>query len=311
MARVVATTLRLWLRRRVLRVPDGARVGAGRWAGVAVVVIVIAGAAAVTITGTWPFKADQAGRHSHAGQPLSPVAKLTLANREAAAAWVSDQVAAGTTVGCDPVMCAALAKTGFVGTTTIKPGSVLPRGVVLLVTTAVLRAHYGRLLGIDAPATIASFGTGQAGVQVRVMAPSGVAAYRLAAGHALGARLKQGQQLATSGGPRLSAAARQDLIAGRVDPRLVVVLQRLLARYPVYVVSFGDPGPGAGAWAPLRSAVIGGLQRREGGRQVSQLGPVLSLLHAQPAPYDAIVTQPPVTNGSVVLDIGFPAPSPI
>jgi hypothetical protein len=305
---VVATTLRLWLRRRLLRVPDGARVGTGRWVGVAVVVIVIAGAAAVTISGTWPPRASQARRHS---QPLSPAAKLMVANRAAAAAWVSAQVAPGTSVGCDPVMCTALVRTGFAGATTIRPGSALPSNVALLVTTAVLRAQYGTQLGVDAPATIASFGSGQAGVQVRVVAPGGVAAYRVAAGRARGARLKVGQELASSSGPHLSAAARQDLIAGRVDPRLMVVLQRLLARYPVYVVSFGDPGPGAGGWAPLRSAVIDGLQRREGGREVSQLAAVLNLLRTQPAPYKANISQPPAASGTVLLDVGFPAPSPI
>lgn len=52
----------------------------------------------------------------------------------------------------------------------------------------------------------------------------------------------------------VSATARSQLAAGRVDSRLLLALALLAGREPVDIVRFGNPGPGAGPGVPLRFA---------------------------------------------------------
>ena len=49
----------------------------------------------------------------------------------------------------------------------------------MVVATAAVRSQFGaRLAGVYAPVVLARFGTGAAGIAVRVIAPGGAAAYR-------------------------------------------------------------------------------------------------------------------------------------
>jgi hypothetical protein len=113
LARVIATTLRLWLRRRVLRVADGNRIGPLRWTAVAALVLIVCGAAgggaAVAFKTTPP---PPRPRHHHVPR-ITPLQAETAANEQAAAAWIVAQVAPGTNVACDPAMCTALQSAGF------------------------------------------------------------------------------------------------------------------------------------------------------------------------------------------------------
>ena len=79
-----------------------------------------------------------------------------------------------------------------------------------------------RLATVYAPQTLASFGSGAARIDVRVIAPDGAAAYRTALAADLRARRAAGLQLLAD--PRVSAqaSARSQLAAGRVDERLLM-----------------------------------------------------------------------------------------
>jgi hypothetical protein len=312
LAKVVGTTLRLWLRRRVLRVSDGASVGVLRWAGVSIVILLVAGggaALALGLSGTHraPARPQPSPRPAAARATQAQV----MAAEHAAATWIVGQVAAGTGVGCDPAMCADLQSAGLPAAqqVVIEPSSSLPGIGGLLVVTAAIRNQDGPELAAQASRVIASFGTGPALVQVRNTTTGTAAAYQAALRQAIAASRTAGRALARNGRLRLYGASRQQLLSGLVDPRLLVVLKRMLAAYPVYVTGFGDAGPGAGWPAQLRSVHLDGLVRGTGKHRVSDLSGVLRLLRGERAPYRAIL-RAGQAGGRVTLTVEFRAPSP-
>jgi hypothetical protein len=324
LARVVATTLRLWLRRRVLRVADDAPIGALRWTAVTAAVLVVAaavgGGVAVALPRSRPALSRSAlaaaDQHHHALRP-SASAQAESAAEQAAAAWIAAQVAASTSVWCDVVMCTALQTAGFPATQVVmmSPGSTLPtvgRGGAagLVVETAAAQADLGHQLPVAAPQVLASFGTSPEMVQVRVIGGT-PAAFRAAARAAIIADAKSGRNLARNHRLHLSAAARAQLGSGLVDPRLVFLLGQLVAAKPVYVTSFGNADPGVAWPAELRSVTITGFVGGSARHRVNVLGAVLRLLRSQPARYRAIVQQGIGPGGEVALTIGFPAPGPL
>jgi hypothetical protein len=317
LAHVIATTLRLWLRRRVLHVADGARIGALRWTAVAAVVLIVAGAAgggaAAALARSQP--ARPAARH-HAPPPISPAQAATTANEQAAAGWIASQVARSTTVACDPAMCPHLQAAGFPETQQLmlQPGSTLPVAAAgttaLVVATAEAHAYLGAQLTDAAPEVLASFGAGQEGVQVRVIG-SNPAAFRSAARAALAGAVKRGKSLSRNRRVHLAGQARRQLLSGLIDPRLLVVLDRLVAAHPVELIGFGSAAPGTAWPAQLRSVTITGLVHGSGRHRTSDVAAVLRLLHRQPVAYRPTVQQGKGTDGAVTLTIEFPAPSPL
>ncbi len=314
--RVVGTTLRLWLRRRVLRVRDDAGIGALRWTAVTVAVLLVAGAAAgglaASLTASQP--APIRPRHHAAPAPKISIAQAqTTANEQAAAAWIASQVSSGATVGCDPVMCADLQSAGFPARqqATVQPASALPGGGDLVVATAVIRAGFGLQLAAAARQVIATFGTGAQVVQVRVVSTGTPAAFRAAAKAAVAADKRLARTLSRARRLHLYGSSRQELLTGLVDRRLMVVLGRLLTAHPVYVAGFGDAGPGASWPSELRAVNIVDLVRGTGKHRVSDLSSVLGLLHRQRSPYRPMVSQKHSPGGRVTLTIEFPAPSPV
>jgi hypothetical protein len=309
LARVMGTTLRLWFRRRVLRVPDGARTGALRWSGLTAAVLVVAGAAAglaVWLSGAQPAHV----RAYHHAAPLpNPALALTAANEHEASAWIMGQVAPGTSIGCDPTMCGYLQAMGQATAqqVVLQPGGALPGTAAVIVATPAVRAQAGAALDSQAQEVIASFGTGAEQVQVRVTGTG----YLTAARRAVAASGKAGRALARNARLHLSGSARRVLDGGLVDTRLQVVLKRLLAAHPVYVIGFGDAGPGASWPALLRSVTIGRLVHGTGTHRFSELAAMLRLLHAQGAPYRPGVYQERLAGGQALLTIEFPAPSPL
>ena len=118
---------------------------------------------------------------------------------------------------------------------------------------------------MSAPAVIASFGSGEARTDVRAVAPDGAAAYRAALSADWAARRSAGADLARNPRLRAAGAARQELLAGTADSRLLVMLAALAAWHPVTVVAFGGPAPGATAGVPVREmevSVTGGPAAR-------------------------------------------------
>jgi hypothetical protein len=322
--KVIGTTLRLWLRRRVLRVPDSERMGtryAGRVVAVLAAVVVIAGGA---VAGVLTVHAQTAGSHrQHAGarpkltpaQAAAQAAAVAAArtNGEAAARWIAAQVGQGLVVGCDPATCAAILAAGYPtgGQVVLQPGVRLPGAGSLIVATAAVRAQYGTRLASAAPAVIASFGSGAQAVQVAVVVPGGPQAYIQAASNALAARQDAGRTLLRDRTVHTRGAIRAELGSGRVDPRLITVLARLAAHYAVYVVRFGDNGPQAGAATPFRMAEVAASSSRGGRRASSDLSGMEKLLKSQPAGYRAELLQLRLPGGMHVLEIKFLAPSPI
>jgi hypothetical protein len=318
---VIGTTLRLWVRRRVLHVPDTGRIGTARRAGVAAVIVValVAAAVAVVVALTGAPASQRASQHA-AAPALTPAQKQAraaaaaqaVANGAAAATWVAAQVSRQTIIGCDPATCADILADGYTsgGQVVLQPGVSLPAAGAVVVATPAVRAQYGARLAAAAPAVIAAFGAGPQAVQVRVVVPGGQAAYSQAATSAMMARRNAGIKLLGDGRVRVGPAAREELTAGLVDLRLLTVLNRLAARYPVYINHFGDSGPLADSSAPLRLAEIVGLTSKHAPRQASELAAVERLLEDQPSGYQAALTPLSLPRGKYGLKIQFPAPSP-
>jgi hypothetical protein len=314
---VIGTTMRLWLRRRVLRVPDSGRIGTRRTVAVLAAVVVVAGnAVAITLT----VRAHDNGSHkqSFVIRPSQTPARAAAtaaaqANGEAAARWIVAQAGHRLVIGCDAATCAAILADGYPtgGQVVLQPGVRLPRPGSLIVATPVVRAQYGARLRTVAPAVIASFGAGAQAVQVAVVVRGGPQAYSRAASKALAARRHAGRTLLQDRKMHARGVVRTDLRAGRVDPRLITALRRLAARYAVYLLHFGDAGPQAGRAVPFRMAEVAAVSRRSGRRARSDLRAMEKLLKGEPARYRAKLLQKRLAGGTVVLEIKFLAPSPV
>ncbi len=312
---MLATTIRLWWQRRGR---------GGRWLITAVVVIIAllaAGGIAVALTSGSGRGAGQAtasppaSQQASQGPSLSPAeAQAAATARAVAASWVAQQVTPGTIVSCDAQMCTNLEQAGlptgqllYLGV-----GTASPAESSVLVVTAVVRQEYGaRLAAVYAPGVLASFGTGGAQVEVRVVAPGGAAAYAAGLHADLAARVAAGRRLLHN--PRLhpSAAARQALAAGQPDGRLLADFAALAAGHPLRVIDFG-PGPaGLSPGQPLRTADIAPAGFGTA-RQPDNLRLLARLLLAEPPRYrPASLTRLRLAGGTAVLRVTFTAPSPL
>ena len=317
--KVIGTTLRLWVRRHVLHVPDTGKIGRARAAGVAVaaaviVVAAVAAIAAAAVALTRAPASHHARQHAQTKPPLTAAqkqaqaaaARAVAANSTAAAIWIAAQVSEQAVIGCDPATCAAILSAGYGsgGQVVLQPGVPLPSAGALVVATPAVRSQYGAGLVTTAPEVIAAFGTGPQAVQVRVIVPGGQAAYSAAASSAVQAGRTAGLKLIRESLVRVHPAARLDLTAGLVDPRLLTVLQGLGARYQIDIYSFAEGGPVAGSTVPFRLAEIVGLTRRE----VVGAEKLLKALPDQSRPALAVARLP---GGKYGLTIRFKAPSPL
>jgi hypothetical protein len=223
-----------------------------------------------------------------------------------AAAWVARQVSRTATVACDPVMCRALTARGMDRLLVLTPTAQDPRRSQVIVATAAVRKELrGRLNSVYAPAVIASFGSGTARIDVRVIAANGAAAFWSGFRTDLLARKASGTYLLSSPRIKASATARRQLTAGQVDTRLLIVISALAGRRPFDVLAFGDSGPGASAGMPLRSVDLA-----EPGGAASMRAILAQLPVTLPAWFLAAHTETTVLAGHTVLQIEFPAPEP-
>ncbi len=242
--------------------------------------------------------------------------QAAAAARKQAAAWVTAQVSPSATVACDPVMCSALQIAGFPAGNLLamSPDAGDPLGSAIVMSTEAIRSTLGsRLSSVYAPVVLASFGNQTARVDVRVTAPDGARAYLIQLHEDLLARQKIGGELLTNHNIAVSAAARQALLAGDVDTRLLVTFALLAGaqNQRVTVLAFSDSGPGASPGVPMRAAVIElrAAGKRPGGTR--SLQSVLAFLRAQEAPYRAASMTVANASGQPVLRIEFAAPSPL
>jgi hypothetical protein len=247
--------------------------------------------------------------------------RLATASGNAAAAWIAAQVSRSAVVACEPRMCLALRQDGVqAGELDRLPGSARgqARGNVV-VAPAVARGELGRLIrsvyapggmAAYAPDIIASFGSGGARINVRVIRPAGAAAYRAALAKDVTARKSAGRVLLETRQVQVAAGARRELLAGRVDTRLLVTLADIAAIHPLAILAFSDSGPGAGAGGPLRAVEL--TQTGHAIRATEYLRDVRVLLQAQKSPYRSVrlatLDRP---AGRPVLRIQFQAPSPL
>jgi hypothetical protein len=309
LARVAGTTLRLWWRRRVLRLPDGARVGPLRWSVLAAAVVVLAGGgAAIAVSGGGPRPAPKPP------PPQRPSAAQLLAasNEQAASSWVQAQVDAGARLGCDPAMCGYLLQAGLSAANFVvfSEGTAVPGSAAFVLSTPLLRTRSGTSLATGAPEVVARFGTGQQRVDVLLATSAPAAAFRQAAEHNRRVSARLGTSLARNHGLHAGPTTRRDLTGGLVDYRLLVVLKRMLAAHAVSVAGFGDADPGASFPAQLRSMTVDGLVHHAGKRKVSDLRADLRLLRGLRPPYATSVQQITRVRGGAALVIQVPVTNP-
>jgi hypothetical protein len=311
-SKVIGTTLRLWLQRRILRVPNGPgadRLVRGRPLGAGLLVLIVAAAAAGVTVGRQQLAGS---RHPAVTAHLSEASMAAAArNRIYAAAWIAAQVSRGVIVACDPLMSAALQRDGFPAgdLEVLSTGAGDPLGSGLVVSTTALRSELGpRLASVYAPTVLASFGRGTNSVTVRVMAPDGAAAYLSAAHADLLARMHDGEQLRRNGNVHLLPASQAELAAGQVDSRLLMTIAALAHSVPVYVRQFSGVGPRASVGTPMRTVTISAAVVLP--HHVGYTGVVLAFLQAQRAPFLATATVSG-TGAATLLQIAFTAPSPL
>jgi hypothetical protein len=233
--------------------------------------------------------------------------------RAQAAAWVAEQVSPDVTVSCDAPMCAALQNHGFPASKLVVLGPATPDTLpsAVVVETATVRGLFGSSLAITwAPAVLASFGSGPGAITVRVVAPRGGAAYRAALRAGLADRKTSGAALLRDSQVTVSAVARIQLLAGQVDPRLLLALASLPGHEPIDIVRFGSPGPGSSPGVLLRFADLAEdipAAHMAAAAYPRAVWAVLNGTGARIRPARAVSA--PV-QGQAVLRIEFSAPSP-
>ena len=261
-ATVAVTTVRLWRQRHSHQ--DRRR----RQRGVLVLSAVAAMGLGALITLAFTHQGEQAQKASSAqptelapSTPSTPSAlQIAAADRDQAAAWIAQQVLPSVLIGCDPLMCQALetANVSASRLSVVQPSAPDPLGVEVIVATPALQSQFGpRLATVYAPLVLASFGSGAQRIDIRYLSPGGTAAFEASLAAAKRSRIQAGQQLLSNKHVQASAQARGALLAGDVDPRLLITLGLLAHEIPVRLVLFDDPSPGASSAVPLRGAEIG------------------------------------------------------
>jgi hypothetical protein len=284
--------------------------GAGLAALIVIPALVIG---SLTVVAVRHFTGTRAPSATAAGQEAA--ARHEAAVRGQAAAWVAQQVRRGVAVSCDQVMCAALQARGLPARDLLALGPISrdPRSSAVVVETGAVRALFGTSLDRAwAPAVLASFGSGSAGITVRVVASHGAVAYQtalagdMAAAKAAGARLLADQRIT------VQTSARSQLTGGLVDLRLLSALTALSRHLPVSVVGFGNVGPGAGTEIPLRYADLSPASQADGLTQAGYARSVRSVLSGLDTRVRPARTVPVVLpDGQAVLRVEFTAPSPL
>ena len=234
--------------------------------------------------------------------------------RDRAAAWVASQVSRKGLVACDRVMCRALEARGVPAADllVLRPGAADPlRSRVIVVTAAVTKMVPSGRLAEDAPATLASFGSGGKRISIRMIFAQGAAAYASALRGGLAARKANESWLLN---PRItmSVAARRQLATGQVDSRLVLTIANLASGWPVHIITFGDRAPGASTGIPLRCAELAVTGSRAGADPVGQARRMSVYVHSLENLYvGARIQAVRLAGGRDVVQVGFTAPSPL
>jgi hypothetical protein len=290
--------------------------GAGLAALIVIPALVIG---SLTVVAVRHFTGTRAPSATAAGQEAAT--RHETAVRGQAAAWVVQQVTRGVPVSCDQVMCAALEARGLPARDllVLGPMSRDPRSSAVVVETGAVRALFGTSLARAwAPAVLASFGSGSAGITVRVVASHGAVAYQTALAGEMAAAKAAGARLLADRRITVQTSARSQLTGGLVDLRLLSALTALSRHLPVSVVGFGNVGPGVSAGVPFRfadlspTAPTGPASPAGGLTQAGYARSVRSALSGLDTSFRPARTVPVVLpDGRAVLRVEFTAPSPL
>jgi hypothetical protein len=305
---VVVTTLRLWWQRHARR---GRRPATRRQRAILALGAVAAMALGALVTLAFTHQGEQARKTSSVpptvAAPSTPNAlQVAAANRSQAAAWIAQQVLPSVLIGCDPLMCQALeaANVSASRLSVVQPSAPDPLGVEVIVATPALRSQFGsRLATVYAPLLLASFGSGAQRIDIRYLVPGGTAAFEASLASAKRGRIEAGEQLLSNKNVQASAQARSALLAGNVDPRLLITLGLLVHEMPVKLVLFDDPSPGASSDVPLRSAEIGATAS-------AGLSAMLAFLAQQTTYQPSQYREAKIASGQVVT-MQYDAPGPL
>jgi hypothetical protein len=309
-AAVAVTTWRLWRQRHL----GGRRSTTRRQRGVLVLSAVAAMALGALVTLAFTHQGSQQARKTASSQPQptnpaqnTPGAlQMAAANRNQAAAWIAQQILPSVLIGCDPLMCQALeaANVSAGRLSMVQPSAPDPLGVEVIVATPALRSQFGpRLATVYAPLVLASFGAGAQRIDIRYLAPAGTAAFEASLASANHSRIEAGQQLLANKHVQASAQARTALLAGDVDPRLLITLGLLAHEMPIRLVLFNDPSPGASSAVPLRGAEIGASTS-------AGLSAMLAFLAQQTTYQPSQYHEARIASGQVVT-MQYDAPGPL
>jgi hypothetical protein len=274
--------------------------------------------AAVTLVAVGALAIAAVKHFAHSPSSAKPSSTFMLqqevAARQQAAVWVAQQVSRDVTVSCDKVMCAALAARGFPSRDLVVLGSATPYPVpsVVVVDTAAVRDMFGTSLATAwAPAVLASFGTGTTEITVRVVAPHGALAYQEMLSKDLATRKDTGAALLNDAQIKLSMAARNQLIAGRVDTRLVWAIASVAVGPPIDIVQFGNIGQGASAGLPLRFADLAVTYHAADMTSSAYVRSMRASLNSANIPYHPVRAVTVVLpDGQTVFRVEFTGPSP-
>jgi hypothetical protein len=311
-SQVVVTTVHLWFERHV-----GSRNGTGRQRSARGrrLVLALSAIAAMAVGALVTLAFTQPGQKSASPQPslsadsASPnQLQLAAAIRAQAAAWIAQQILPSAIIGCDPQMCGALTAAGVSAGRLYEfgPNTPDPLNATVVVATLAVRNQFGaRLTSVYAPLRLATFGTGPEQVEVLAVEPGGTAVFEASLKADLSARIGAGEQLLTNKNIHASPQARAALLAGMVDPRLLVTLSALAAKMPVQLVLFDDSSPGASPEVPLRGAEIGASR-------AAGLSAIMGFLAAQRSDYlPSIFREITIQGGQSAVAVQFDAPGPL
>ena len=277
----------------------------------AIALVAGAGALAFNLPRHGATSGQLAGSQARISQELAAEA----AARTDAINWILQQVSPAAIVSCDRQVCADLASRGFPSANLVTLGTMStdPLASTLVVATAVIRAQFSsRLASVYAPAVIASFGSGNARIDIRLVFPGGTAAYSTVQQEDLRARETAGADLLANSQINVSAAARAQLLSGDVDPRLPQLLAIMAHSHPVRIVDFVNQSPGGGPASLLRSVDLATVDTAAHLTRAAYLGWMQAFIGAQTAQYHPAWAQPvTLRNGQAVLRVGYGAPSPL
>jgi hypothetical protein len=236
--------------------------------------------------------------------------------RAQAAAWTAGQVTRAATVACDPVMCQALEARGMPAASLLqlRRGAANPLAASVIIDTPEVRSLLGgSYLGRYAPAAIAGFGSGNAGISIRVIARRGAAPYLSEVRADVAARQAWASALLRSKNIVWPAAARTLVAEGRVDPRLMIDIAGMASQRRISIVALGDGAPGGTPGvALLRSAELARTGSAADSSPAAQLRWISRFLRRQQGDYlPASIQTVLLPAGGTGLQIRFGAPSPL